>query len=181
MDDRMMLLKAYICKTKSDRRIIGLAGFIFAIAGVGCLKKDVSILLTIVMFLCAAVLLREAFGGKGREAKEMRALTKRPDAEALLSDFSEAQSFADDAVRLGAKYIFRKKYPVILTYDDIVSAEYFDRYSIQDNTTERGIRIKLTSGRYETLCDLYGIFNQAEIEGIYAHMKACNPNIETKY
>ena len=172
-------LKKYVQKTTKDKLILGIFAIIFAAVAVVAFTRHTWVLFA-VMLLCAFALFTGALTSTSTDKKFFDSIENSPEKYAILSDFETAQSCANDNLRMGSKYIFTKKYPRLISYEDIVMLQYFEHHSTDTGRTEPAIAYTLADGKGATLCSLYGNDTDMQVQEIYDIILSRNPNVEIK-
>ena len=172
-------LKEYVQKTAKDKLALGIFGVVFAVVAVVAFIKHIWVLFA-VMLLCAFALFTGALTSTSTDKKFFDSIENSPEKYAILSDFETAQSCANDNLRMGSKYIFTKKYPRLISYEDIVMLQYFEHHSTDTSRTEPGIAYTLADGKGATLCSLYGNDTDMQVQEIYNIILSRNPNVEIR-
>ena len=173
-------LKKYTQKTKKDLLILGIFGVVFGIAAIVFFTKH-SWILFIAMLLGSIALFVGAFSSTSIENKYFKAIENSSNKDTIISDFEKAVSYADDNIRMGEYYIFKKKYPEFYPYKNITELHYFEHHDIETARIEPGIAIVMTSGKSLTLCDLYCDNPQMQAQEIFEKVLSINPDVLIKY
>lgn len=171
-------LKAYLCKNGKDRIVVAVCGLVFGGVGLYALLNNRTLgfrILGVVMLACFAILEYEALTSRRREARQMQELEDSGMLAAAAREFPNAEQFANDTLRLGQNFVFRKKYPTLLQYR--VISEVSTRVR-GDNGSEVTMYVKLSDGKSHVLCSLGGDEEQAEV--ITQRLMAHDAGIERK-
>lgn len=173
-------LKNYLCKNNKDRIVLAIAGAVFGALGVVVmLRKDglMDTILSVVFLLGFAILVFEALTSASREKRKMQELEDSGVLSQAAAEFADAESFANDTLRLGRTYIFRKKYTTLLQYRVIKQVATAVRTDDDTHSTEISFYAKLSDGTEQKLCST-GDFGEAAL--IKERIKAHDPEITVK-
>lgn len=167
----------YICKDRKDRIVCFIGGVVFGAASAVLFVKE-STFLAVAMLSIGLVLLAEALTAGIRDRKKIKKMDADGTIEKAALDFSTAQSYADGEIMFGDEFIFRSKMCVLIRYDDVVRAEYYQSSDVENNHHNDCIRVKLKNGKYEPLCTVYGLNRPEKINEIFSELRYYNPSIE---
>lgn len=170
-------LKEYIQKTTTDKIILVAISAVFAIAAYVLFTKQSWILFG-AMLIAAVVLLIGALTASSNDKKFFDSIEASPERDYILEDFRFAKSYSDDSIRMGEKYIFTKKYPRLISYEDITKLRYSEHLDIETQRTEPRIFATLSNGKGFTLCQLYSNNPQALAQEIFQIVISRNPDVE---
>lgn len=174
-------LEKYLYKDFKDKLTIALAFIIFGASSAVLIFVKQNYIVGAILSLASLLLLYLLLFGQRNDKKYLNELKIKGELELIEKDFQNAKSYAEDRLRLGNTYIFRKKLARIITYEDIVKADYYERLDNNNEAlrTEYGIHLKLKNNCHEILCELYeGPYEEASI--ILEELVKHNPLIEIK-
>ena len=177
--DELDELKEYIQKTTKDKLLLGLSAIVFAAAAYIMFKKHMWIFFVIAS-LCALALFIGAVTSSSIDKKFLDTIENSPEKYVILSDFERAQSFSDDLIRMGEKYIFSQKQAKLISYEDIKKLQYVEFHDNSTGRTEPRIAVTMNNGSHSTLCDLYDNDPLALAQKICEIVLSKNPNVEIK-
>ena len=172
-------LKEYVQKTAKDVIILGLFSIVFAAAAYVLFLKRMWVLF-VIFLLGAVALLVGAVTSFSVDKKFFDAIENSPEKHAIIADFESAQSYADDGIRMGKKYIFSKKQARLITYEDIKKLQYVEFHDNETNRTEPVIKMTLANGKCSTLCSLYDGNSQMQAQEIFDVILSKKPDVEIR-
>ena len=161
----------YTGKNAADSIIVSLAGLAFLLSG-SVLLYTGKLMGLILIFLGVLALCSVLSQMNPKKTGSVHPTVSGD----ILSDFSSAESLADDSVRLGQIYCFRKKYPHPIRISEVIRADYSEKGTGADDT-DAAIFVTLANGKEERLCPLYGADRQEQCRIIFALLKERNPAI----
>ena len=164
---------AYTTKNLKDNLVILIAGIVFIIAGTIVLKQ--SKITGIVLIILGFILLLSLALQKRNNQTSLTKMEGR--MEEVLNDFKQAQIISEDDARIGDIYIFRKKYNDPLLISEIIQADYSEKINSDNSGNDAGIYLKLTNGKEEKLCGIYGPDKKKQGNSIIQLLKEKNKEI----
>lgn len=173
-------LKEYLFKNKKDRLILAAAGVVFGAIGVVLMLRKggmMDTLISVVFLLGFAILEFEALTSASREKRKMQELEDSGVLSQAAAEFADAESFANDTLRLGRTFLFRKKYTTLLQYRVIKEVATSVRTDDDSHQPEISLFAKLTDGSEQRLCSTD---DYAEAVTIKERIRAHDPEIVVK-
>lgn len=168
-------MRTYISKSPADRLIMVAVALVFGVASLA-FKAQGNKIMMIFSFLLAAFLLIAALTSGMQDRRALAALEEEGLLEQAEADFETAVECASGYLRLGRKFVFRKKNCQILTYDEIRQLAYAERMG-EDRSIECNLYVKLDHGLDQPLCPLYGSDTRQQAQAIMDYCCKINPDI----
>lgn len=111
----------------------------------------------------------------------LQQLQETGELERILADFGAAQSMANDGIRLGQMYAYRKKEGKPVPYQEICRVyQHIDRRNSKE--TGRSLKYFDPAGKEHTLCALRTQEKSVEdVKKIAAFLQSKNPNVKFGY
>ena len=163
-------------------RILGIAGVIMGLASLG---TEAGLFFSLICIAGGIFLFY--FGGQtGRETKAYMKYLKMAEStgemQRILNDFANAQSLADDRIRLGSEYIFSKNHGRPVTYAELRKVY---PHIVTGSGCARSLVGITVSGQGYTLCDFIVRKSQKDPHPdesyIYQVIVNKNPNVYLGY
>lgn len=170
-------MRTYISKSPADRLIMVAVALVFGVASLA-FKAQGNKIMMIFSFLLAAFLLIAALTSGMQDRRALAALEEGL-LEQAEADFETAVECASGYLRLGRKFVFRKKNCQILTYDEICQLAYAERMG-ENRSIECNLYVKLDHGLEQPLCPLSGRDRVQQAQAIMEHCCKINPDIVCK-
>lgn len=176
MDD----LKEYITKKRTDKVTILLVSIVFMAVGFFMIMQRTYIVGTVLSLLGLAALYGGFTAGK-TDASMLKKLQATGELDAVVGDFRKAQSFVDDKVRFGEKYIYRFKNSQLIAYNDIASVRYCDTLD-ESSTNNSHVYYVMVGFKGIPAYPLYSVnYDHPEAaQQMINLIKAHNPNVVVK-
>lgn len=168
-------MRTYISKSPTDRLIMVAVALVFGVASLA-FKAQGNKIMTIIFFLLAAFLLIAALTSGMQDRRALAALEEEGLLEQAEADFETAVEYASGYLRLGRKFVFRRKNCQILTYDEICQLAYAERMG-ENRSIECNLYVKLDHGLEQPLCPLYGSDTRQQAQAIMDYCCKINPDI----
>lgn len=173
-------MKAYMGRTAVQRIVMAIAGAVCLLLGIMQISRE-STVMGVILSAVGVFLLISAVLAKSQDARYMRALEERGELEAAARDFAASEVFADDKLRIGNAYLFRKNGMEVLTIEDI--AGIFKTHGSDPGDEHYGadylsLFAELTNGKSVLLCRLYGAEQDALGDTIISALQVRNSAIQ---
>ena len=163
-------------------RIFGIAGVIMGLASIG---TEAGLVFSLIC-IAGGIFLFYTGGQTGRETNEYMKYLKIAEStgemQRILNDFANAQSLADDRIRLGSEYIFSKQQGRPVTYAELRKVY---PHIITGSGCARYLYGVTVNGQIYTLCDFIVRNSQKDPHPdesyIYQVIVNKNPNVHLGY